>query len=289
LHALVGLAFALGALLPPLVRAQDSSSKEGAERGKRVPPTEPPIELVSSAKPDTNERQWFTGRYFPDPVVVRITGRRDRAACEDTTKPQDYVQFYSLQPSSSRDPNSRTVAPAWNERFGCIVIFRWLLSDETGEQDLMVRLVHSNDNKPELGYAMINPPLRVLAHSPPNLIIGAALESRTIRTGGGSGDTSQFEPVVGIDVPAYFPISRKFWLKNVRLVIATSLKDVGSDLHIGLSWLPLLTGVRGEGFPIQGYSGYRFGLSGRKDSWTIFALTYNASSAISTILRVFTR
>jgi hypothetical protein len=288
LRALVALGFALGVLVPTLACAQGRSTKRD-ENTRSPEHSRPPIEFVAPPG-DTafRPRQWFTNRYLPDAVVVRVTGRRNRVACEDTTKPPDFIQFYSLTPGSRRDPNSRTIAPAWSDSLGCVVVFRWLLSDETGEQELVARLVHSPDNKPELGYALVNPPLRAIAHLPPALIVGLSLQSRTVQLGG-SSDSSKLEPILGIDVPAYFPISRKYWLPNVRLMIGTSIKDIGSDLHIGLSWLPLLVGVRGEGFPIQGYSGYRFGFGGRKNSWIIFALTYNASSAISTFLRVITR
>jgi hypothetical protein len=271
---------------PAVAYAQDTSSGRDETRA--------PITLVRAYR-DSNAvgelergtRQWFTGSYLPEAVVIRINGRRDRAACEETKEPLDFVQFSSTTPNAGRDPNGRTIAPFWSDSLGCVVSFRWLLGNDPGMQQLVVRLVHSGDNRPQPGYALVNPPLHVVAHEPPGLFIGVGLQDRTIRTGGES-DTSALAAIVGVDLPSYLPISRNFWLRRIRLMVGTSILKPGADLHLGISWLPLLMGVQGERFSLQFFSGYRIGFGGRQDSWTILGLTYNASSAISSILRAFT-
>lgn len=269
---------------PAVADAQDTTSNRGEPRA--------PISLITSdldpeaaAELTRGTRQWFTGRFLPGPVVIRINGRRDRAACDDTTAPLDFIQFSSATPNDGRDPNARTLAPFWSDSLGCIVWFRWRLGNEPGLQQLLVRLVHSGDDSAQPGFALVNPPLRVMAHAPPGLVFGVGLQSRSVQTG--ASDTSALAPIVGVDLPSFLPISRHFWFRRIRLLVGTSLLKPGADLHLGFSWLPLLMGVEGEGYSLQFYSGYRIGFGSRRDSWTIMGLTYNAGSAISAVLRAF--
>src|SRR5690242_4775292 len=215
--AVILAGWAQAVLGPAVAYPQDTASRRSEPR--------PPITLVRAyadsaemAELERGTRQWFTGSYLPEPVVIRINGRQDRAACEETKEPLDYVQFSSTTPNSGRDPNSRTLAPFWSDSLGCVVSFRWMLGNDPGSQQLLVRLVHSGENRPQPGYALVNPPLRVIAHEPPGLFIGVGLQDRTVQTGGES-DTSTLAAIVGVDLPSYLPISRNFWLRRIRLMV----------------------------------------------------------------------
>jgi hypothetical protein len=243
----------------------------------------PGISLVNSRAP----YQWFVNSFLPVVIAVSLPRRDTREKCygvvaDSTEFPTRLVEFYSLTPTPGPDPNNRRLAPEFDDSLKqCIVTFRWRLGDAPGDQTIGARLVHPKG--PEVIDDAIGH-ITVTAHAAPSLFIGAALLHQNARISRDSTETSQLEPVVGLDLPGYLPISRKLWIRRLRVTIATSIRDLGSDLHLGISWFPILVGPKGEGFLAQGYSGYRIGFSGREDSWVLFALTFNASSTLSTAL-----
>jgi hypothetical protein len=128
------------------------------------------------------------------------------------------------------------------------------------------------------------------AHAPANIVVGAAYLPGGIN--GVQGDTAtivqrsrSFQPILGFDLPlaANF-IPAWGWLDHVRLLFATSIRDVASDLYIGLELFPLPEGSRGEVFPFQASIGSRIGF---KSSENFFlAIHYSATSVLSTLVGV---
>ena len=77
-----------------------------------------------------------------------------------------------------------------------------------------------------------------------------------------------FQPIVGIELPLVMVlVPQPGFFDNIRTVIATSLRDLGSDLYVGIEVFPLAAGARGGAFPRL-----------------FLALHYNASGALSTAL-----
>lgn len=99
----------------------------------------------------------------------------------------------------------------------------------------------------------------------------------------------QFQPIVGFDIPILLTfIQRDIGpLERLRWVAATSLRDLASDLYLGIQLYPLTTGPAGGGFPLQISAGLRAGFESEGSGFV--ALHYNAAGALSTVLGAFAK
>ena len=235
---------------------------------------------------DRGDRRWFTGQYLAKSVGV-VVHNVDGQQCL-----RRRVQFIPLTAAvgSGTEIKFLELRGQWDGK-ACAASMRWRMSDVPGQQRLQARLVRSDTVwVSDYALARTTADFTATAHAHGSVLIGAVYVPGGITgVSGGAPDEIEkkersFQPVIGIDLPILLSVLPKpGFLDNVRGVLATSLRDIGSDLYVGIQLFPLLTGARGGAFPLQGSIGSRIGFKSHGNGFFI-ALHYNASGALSTAL-----
>ena len=258
-----------------------------AQRALRLPDKSPSGTVVTASY------SWYTNSTLPSEVVIPLPDRKNAEDC-DVNKVV-YVQFVPGEYLGPADANSRTIASVWRPIPGppgsgeCVVATRWRLG-EPGHQQLVARKIGVPTPQIPGGYTAqeVLGTFEANAHAMPFIFLGVAWLDHDAASGASATDLSRVEPLVGFDSP----IPRLFGDVGtaptpLRLLVATSGRNVGSDLHVGISILPLAFGSEYEAIPFQVFASRRFGFGGRQSAWAVGA-TYNASGALATALGALT-
>jgi hypothetical protein len=226
--------------------------------------------------------RWFTGQFLDKRVRVVLHNVNNAEACLRKT--------VTFTPLTNALVSGGDAKGEWDGKT-CRAAIRWRLSDNPGPQELQARLGRNEAAiVPDSAAMRTTVEFTATAHAPASLFIGGAYVFRRIE-GVSGGDTTSFaarrrtfQPIIGLEAPLLVALSRKSsFLDSFRLVAATSLKDIASDLYLGLQVYPIFMGARGSGFPLQASLGTRIGFRS-KASLVFVALTYNASGALTTAL-----
>ncbi|MDQ6872269.1 MAG: hypothetical protein M3037_09720 [Gemmatimonadota bacterium] len=234
------------------------------------------------------------GDYVPDAITVALLGLPpDRKAAIKACEGSAVTFRQSLNPSK---PD--TIRPRYNLGVGvspslCVASIRWLTASRPGKQELDAEIVGAGTHEDVLP-SLPQPYARVLARvdEPAHLVVGLADMFKPARLGNDSAEADlkkALQAIVGADFSArsILPFWHSAFAEQLRPMIATSVKNIGKDLYLGVQLSPLMEGPAAMTSPVQLSVGVRRIQKARNPYYFMFGGTYNANSLISTILKGF--